>query len=125
MPNEQIDTVVGANVELTGSLRNAGPIQIHGTIKGDVTSDSIIIIGEGAVITGPVKAKQVDISGQVIGSVSAEELIELQPKSFVQGDIACARLSIKPGAVFVGKSQMTAPVEISSADKKKPHLEIE
>ena len=130
MPTEQIDTIVGANVELTGSLRNHGPIQIHGRINGDISSDSLVVVGESAVISGPITAKQVDISGQVHGSITAEEQIELQPKSFVQGDISCSRLSIRPGATFIGKSQMNAPLDanlegLAPEDKKKPRLEIE
>ena len=135
MPAEQNDTIIGANVELTGSLRNRGAIHIHGTIKGDVHSESLVVVGETAIVTGPIFAKQVDISGQVHGSVQAEELIELQPKSLVKGDLTCSLLSIKPGAVFVGKSNMKASNEMPRAEeneeplepsqKKKPHLEIE
>lgn len=132
MANDQIDTIVGANVELKGSLRNHGPIQIHGKVIGDVYSDSLVIVGETAVVTGPIQAKQVDVSGQVHGSISVEDQIELQPKSFVKGDITSNRLSIKPGAIFIGKSQMNAPHDLAKnmsdethEEKKKPHLEIE
>ena len=131
MATEQTDTIVGANVELKGSLKNHGPIHIHGRIIGDVISDSLVVVGETAIITGPVTAKQVDVSGQIHGSITAEEQIELQPKSLVKGDIACARLSIKPGATFIGKSNMAMGSEFAEAaaegmtDKKKPHLEIE
>jgi cytoskeletal protein CcmA (bactofilin family) len=132
MPVEQTDTIIGAHVELKGSLHNSGPIHIHGRITGDVASDSIVVIGETAIVTGPIVAKQVDVSGQVHGSITAEELIELQPKSFVKGDLACNRLSIKPGAVFVGKSQMSTPHDLPNpnseeerTDRKKPRMEIE
>jgi len=132
MASEQIDTIIGAHVELKGSLRNQGPIHIHGTIIGDVYSDSLVVIGETAVVTGPITAKQVDVSGQVNGSITAEEQIELQPKSFVKGDLNTNRLSIKPGATFVGKSQMNVPHGMHAtdengepvSDKKKPRMEL-
>lgn len=137
MAAEQSDTIVGANVELKGSLRNQGPIHIHGKIVGDVYSDSLIVIGETAIVTGPVVARQVDVSGQVHGSITAEEQLELQPKCLVKGDINTGRLSIKPGATFIGKCTMgnsstnsaSLPSEEiadeQSIDKKKPRLEIE
>ena len=137
MPTEQNDTIIGANVELTGSLRNRGPIHIHGIVKGDIRSESTVIIGETAIVTGPIFAKQVEVSGQVHGSIQAEELIELTPKSVVKGDLTCSLLSIKPGAIFVGKANMATPTEMTSEDeplpeekldpslKKKPRLEIE
>lgn len=135
MPGEQTDTIVGANVELKGSLKNQGPIHIHGKVIGDVFSDSLVVIGETAVIQGPITAKQVDVAGQVFGSINAEEQLELQPKSLVKGDIITGRLSIKAGAIFIGKSQMES-AEVSSVleesedsfsapDKKRPRLEVD
>jgi cytoskeletal protein CcmA (bactofilin family) len=132
MPPEQADTVIGANVEIKGSLHNHGPIQIHGKVIGDIVSDSLVVIGESAIITGPISARQVEVSGQVHGTITAEEQIELHPKSLVKGDLATNRLSIKPGAVFIGKSQMRA-VELAedetntdlNAAKKRPRMEVE
>jgi len=128
MPSEQADTIVGANVELKGSLKNHGPIHIHGKVVGDISSDSLVVVGETAVIQGPITAKQIDISGQVFGSVMAQELIELQPKSLVKGDITCGRLSIRPGAVFVGTCQMEGAEGAAGeerSEKKKPRMEVE
>lgn len=129
MAVEQVDTIVGAHVELKGSLKNQGSIHIHGNVTGDVQSDAGVIVGETAVVTGPITAKVVEISGQVHGSVTAEEQIELQPKSLVKGDLTTKRLSIKPGATFVGKSSMPVPHGSREAEhaieKKQPHLEIE
>lgn len=133
MPAEQVDTVVGAHVELKGSLRNHGAIHIHGKVTGDITSDSVVLIGETAVVSGPITAKQVEVAGQVHGSITAEEQIELHPKSLVKGDLSTHRLSIRPGAVFIGKSNMIEPsgADHSASDdeepveKKKPRLEIE
>lgn len=128
MAGEQTDTVIGASVELKGSLRNAGPIQIHGKVVGDVVCESSVFIGETAVITGPITAKQVDVAGQVHGSITAETQIELHPKSLVKGDLATTRLSIKPGATFIGKSQMPSHGEAladDDIDKKKPRAEVE
>lgn len=134
MPAEQVDTVVGAHVELKGSLRNRGAIHIHGHVTGDVSSDSTVLIGETAIVHGPITAKQVEVAGQVHGAITAEEQIELQPKSLVKGDLTTHRLSVRPGAVFIGKSNMAETAEQGQmhdddddepVEKKKPRLEIE
>lgn len=129
MAGEQADTIIGTHVELKGSLHNQGAIQIHGKVTGDVSSDGVVFVGETAVVTGPITAKQVDVAGQVHGSITAEGQIELQPKSFVQGDLTTNRLSIKPGAVFVGKSQMvhgeSSFEPLTEGEKKKPRLEVQ
>lgn len=126
MAAEQADTIVGAQVELKGSLKNQGSIHIHGTVVGDVTSDAAVIVGETAVVTGPVTAKVVEVAGQVHGTITAHDQLELHPKSLVKGDLHTKRLSIKPGAVFVGKSTMpTNGMEHGHEEKKQPHLEVE
>lgn len=133
MADSPADTIIGTNVELTGSLHNRGPITVHGKVNGDIVSDSQVIIGESALVMGPITAKQVDVSGQVQGAITAEGLIELQPKSLVKGDLTTNRLSIKPGAVFIGKSQMLATEEMVMqesapmlpSEKKRPRLEVE
>ncbi|CAN5200538.1 polymer-forming cytoskeletal protein [soil metagenome] len=130
MATDQIDTIVGAHVELTGSLHNQGSIQIHGRIKGDIVSNASVMVGETAIVTGPITAKFVEVAGQVIGSINAEQHIELQGKSIVKGDITTKQLSIKPGAVFIGKSSMDVPGNLevdedAGAAKRKPRLEVE
>lgn len=136
MPAEQSDTIVGAQVELTGSLKNSGPIHIFGKVTGDIQSDNLIVIGETAVIKGPIVAKQVDVSGKVVGSITASEMVELQAKSVVKGDIITTRLSVKPGSTFNGKCAMSTGVadqhenienqeEIGQTERRKPRLEIE
>jgi cytoskeletal protein CcmA (bactofilin family) len=68
----------------------------------------------------------VEIAGQVHGSITADEHIELHPKSLVKGDLNTKRLSIKPGATFIGKSQMPShAAEDEKDEKKQPRLEIE
>lgn len=124
MGADQVDTIVGANVELKGSIHNTGPIHIHGRIQGDIVSDAMVLIGETAIVEGPVKGKHIEVAGQVIGSLMADEQIELQAKSIVKGDLATKRLSIKPGALFIGTSQMTDTSE-ELPEKKKPRIEVE
>lgn len=134
MAAEQADTIVGAQVELKGSLKNTGPVHIYGKVIGDIISDGLVVVGETAIIQGPITAKQVDISGQVQGTITAKEHIELQAKSIVRGDLITNRLSIKAGAIFIGKSQMGESkgneefVEEGQdlrTEKKKPRLELE
>jgi cytoskeletal protein CcmA (bactofilin family) len=129
MAPDQVDTIIGAHVELTGTLRNQGPIHIHGRVNGDVISESSVLIGETAVVMGPVTAKTVEVAGQVHGSITAEHHLELQPKSMVKGDIDTRQLSIRPGAIFVGSSKMEVPATNNESEaatiKRKPRLEIE
>lgn len=103
---ENVDTIIGLNVNLKGNLKNKGSIQVNGSIEGEIRSDESITIGETANVKGPVVAKSIEISGSVKGLVEASEKLEINPTGKVVGDINVKTLIIKPGAVFVGKSTM-------------------
>jgi cytoskeletal protein CcmA (bactofilin family) len=106
---EPADTLIGASVELKGSLKNQGSIVINGTVIGDVTSGATVVISETGRVQGPIIAKRIEVAGTVIGSLRGEQLIDLLPKSIVQGDLAGGQLSIRQGATFVGKCEMPLP----------------
>lgn len=117
-----VDTIIGINVVLKGNLRNKGSIQVNGTIEGEVKSDENINIGETAKIKGPVTAKTIEISGEVKGLIEATDKLELNPTGRVTGDITAKSLIIKQGAVFVGKSNMSAGTH---AEEKESESESE
>lgn len=137
MENEEFDTVVGEDVELNGSIKNTGSILINGVAKGDVISDQSVVIGNNARVEGPISAKSVQVSGEVDGSINAEETLELLPESQVSGDIKAGTLHIQPGAVFNGTSSMGNDNKkeekeennkgkiAKNTKKRKPKLEIE
>lgn len=99
-------SIVGANVNLTGVLKDANDITIYGSIEGEVTCQSNVNIEEKASVKGPISAKIVTVSGTVDGSILAETKLEITPSGKVSGSIATKDLIIKSGAQFNGKSIM-------------------
>lgn len=126
-------TVVGANVKLVGTLQDASDIVIHGRIEGEVISSQSINIAETAYIKGPVSAEIISIAGKIRGSITATGRLEILPTGKVFGSITSKDLSIKSGAIFVGKCTMpeTEPEadeekeETEEAKKEKPTYEVE
>lgn len=99
-------TVVGANVKLVGTLQDASDITIHGRIEGEVISAQGISISETAYIKGPVSGEIVNVAGKVRGSITATGKLEIMPTGKVFGSITGKDLSIRSGAIFVGKCTM-------------------
>lgn len=126
MAQDNFDTIVGANVKIKGNLQNQGSIEIHGTVEGEITSEEDIIIGESANISGPVTARNVDVSGNVVGPIQAAEKLELKPTCRVEGDIKAAVLIIQAGAVFNGSCAVVAEGSATNPKSKKlATLELE
>lgn len=112
-------TVVGANVKLTGTLKDVNDITVHGAVEGEVISDRVVTIAETAKVKGPITATAVTIAGTVNGAVTATERCELLPSARVTGSISTSDLAIKSGALFNGKATMTEPQQSEKNDLMK------
>lgn len=120
MKQDQIGTVVGSTVHLTGALRDSSEIIIYGSVEGEVNSESKITIEETAIVKGPVTAPVVIVSGYIKGAIVAKEKLELNPPGKIQGNIETADLLIHSGAFFLGKCIMPERDGIAVAPTEEP-----
>jgi len=101
-----IRSLIGEGMRLAGELRFTEGLRIDGEVVGDVLASgeapSIVVIGEKARVHGKVKASHVIINGEVRGPVTSDQLLELQPKARVTGDLRYVVLEMHPGAVVEG-----------------------
>ena len=115
-------TVVGSNVKLTGTLKDDNDIIVHGKIEGEVISDKTVTIAENAIVKGPVTAQVISVAGKIKGSITAAEKLEILPNGKIYGSITAKDLSIRSGAIFVGKCTMPdkeTEKEIVEEEKKE------
>jgi cytoskeletal protein CcmA (bactofilin family) len=102
-----IRTLIGEGTVIRGELRFVDGLRIDGEVEGDVVAEgdrrSILVISEKARVTGKVKAGHVIINGSVDGPVLAEELLELQPKAVVTGQVSYEILEMHQGATIHGE----------------------
>ncbi|MBM4148863.1 MAG: polymer-forming cytoskeletal protein [Lentisphaerae bacterium] len=99
-------TVIGQDVEVVGSIKCGGAIQIDGKLNGDLTCTGNATIGAGAVIKGNISVNGISVLGTVTGNISAKDKIELKASANVNGDIRAKRMSVEDGVTFVGKSEV-------------------
>jgi cytoskeletal protein CcmA (bactofilin family) len=101
-----IRSLVGEGTVIMGELRFAEGLRIDGEVQGDVLasgeSQSILVISEKARVTGRVKGGHVIINGVVHGPVHSTELLELQPKAVIVGDVRYEVLEMHQGATIDG-----------------------
>ena len=108
-------SVIGAGMRVQGPCTFSDGLQIDGEVLGDVTAEggqpSLLVIGEGGSVQGAISADHVVIGGSVVGPVLARELLELQSKARVQGDVRYKTLEMQQGAVIAGQlqPQLTPP----------------
>jgi cytoskeletal protein CcmA (bactofilin family) len=106
LDNHKMETIIGADTFFQGHIRLKGFARVDGKLEGSLTAEGVIVGPQGQ-IQGDITAKRVLISGQVIGNIHAEEILELQGQ--VTGNIQTARLSVTPGALLDGQCLMSPP----------------
>lgn len=112
-----IDSLIGLSTRIEGDLHFKGGLRIDGQVRGNVTADpslaSMLVISEHAVIEGEVRAAHIVVNGQITGPVYSYELLELQPKARITGDVNYKALEMHGGALVSGKlthDQVEEPV---------------
>ena len=67
-------------------------------VKGDITTDSLLVVEAGAVIEGNVSATVIVVHGKIKGSVSAREGIEAWPGCRLEGRAYAPSMRVDEGA---------------------------
>jgi cytoskeletal protein CcmA (bactofilin family) len=102
-----IGTLVGGGTTIEGTVSYAGGLRIDGTVKGDVRcvngEPGMVIISEQGAVIGEVHAAHLVVSGRVTGPVFVSDVLELQPKAHVIGDVHYRAVEIHHGAVVEGR----------------------
>lgn len=101
-----MNTIIGKDTVITGTLDVKGGLRVDGTAKGKVICNDSITIGATGVVESEIEAGTVIIAGRLIGNITAAEKVELQAKCEVDGDIRTKSLVIEQGAVFCGACNM-------------------
>ncbi|HEX7633745.1 MAG TPA: polymer-forming cytoskeletal protein [Noviherbaspirillum sp.] len=112
-----IDSLIGISTSIEGNVNFKGGLRIDGNVKGNVVADtdepSMLVISEHARVEGEVRVAHLVVNGEIVGPVFSSELLELQPKARITGDVFYKALEMHGGALVAGKlthDQVNEPV---------------
>lgn len=102
-----IDSLIGISTRIEGNVRFQGGLRIDGQVKGNVVAEGdepcMLVISEHAKVEGEVRAAHVVVNGEIVGPVYSTELLELQPRARITGDVNYKALEMHTGALVAGK----------------------
>ncbi len=117
-----IKSLIAQGSRIEGDFIFTDGLRVDGEVKGDVRanpdSPSILVISETAIINGAVYADHVIINGSIQGPVFAHQLLELQPKARIEGDVHYKALEMHQGATIAGQLRPMTGLE------EKPMLKL-
>ncbi len=106
MPNENSQTIISSDVQITGTIKSTGPVRIDGKLEGDLVCAADAVIGRSAVIKGGLQVNSVVIEGTIQGNITAKDKIDMKSTAKVHGDISAKRLAVEDGVTFIGRSEV-------------------
>jgi cytoskeletal protein CcmA (bactofilin family) len=112
-----LNALLGRGSEFEGKLTFEGTVRIDGKFSGEIVTNDVLVIGEGAKVQAEINAGSVVINGEVQGNIRAKTSIELRQPAKVQGNLETPSLSIDKGVIFEGSSKMEG---ISGSQPKAP-----
>lgn len=119
MRNESMNSVIGPGSIFEGKFYISGSLKIDGKFEGEIKTEEALVVGESGKIKTNISARDVIVSGTMIGNIIAENEVRLEKNGKLLGDIKAPSLQIAEGVVAKGA------IHITGGLKKDPKKVIE
>ena len=122
-----IKSLIAQGTRIEGNVKFTEGLRVDGEVFGDIQAvveeaGSMLVISEASVVQGAIQADHVIINGTVRGPVHARELLELQPKARIEGDVSYVSLEMHQGATICG--QLRPLTAGAASEDEKPLLKL-
>ena len=102
----KIETLIGEQCCIIGSMNVSGILKIDGSIDGDLLCEDDIILGVSGHIKGNTLCNNAFIQGEIQGDISCKNTLTIGDSGNVKGDILVKKLVISEGGILDGKCTM-------------------
>ena len=104
--SDTYDVIIGKSSKVDGDIISDGSVRIEGIVNGSIDAKGNAMIGPDSHITGNVKCKHIEISGDVKGNVKCIGSLKVHPCGSLVGDIEVSSFNIEEGGVFDGNCKI-------------------
>jgi cytoskeletal protein CcmA (bactofilin family) len=118
---QPVTTLLGKGSEFEGKLSFEGTVRVDGKLTGEIFTDDVLIVGEGAEVNAEVTVGAIVIQGVVRGNVTAKRSVEIHSPGKVKGNINTPSLFIEKGVFFDGHCQMDSSGGTSDSPPSPRH----
>ena len=120
--------VFGPTTAFNGYLKFKETLCIQGRFQGTIEASGALIVDKGAVVeTDQISVTSLTVHGTVVGTIYAQDKVDMLTGAEVRGDISAGRLRIADGVIFDGQCSMTGinkDVEIFSRPTEEIKAEL-
>jgi cytoskeletal protein CcmA (bactofilin family) len=99
-------SVIGAKTQFKGEITGVEPVVVEGLVEGTIRITGPLRVAPGGTVKANVSAQSVVIAGELVGDCQASERVEIEAAGRLNGNIRAPRVVIVEGATFRGNSDM-------------------
>ena len=98
--------LIAKSAVLEGTLMIEGDLKVEGKIIGDIVADGNIMLEDGGVIEGNVKASALIVGGNFKGNAEISGECLVSSTGSIEGDLVINILNVNAGAQVTGNISM-------------------
>lgn len=119
------EALLGEGTCVTGTLEFRGIVRVEGEVVGNIHSpEGTLIIEKKALVNADISVRNALINGEVVGTIRAEEKVELSPQARIDGDITAKIIKIEAGACFEGNCKTAEDDKIDINSNKSENYKL-
>ena len=100
-------TTIGKGITFYGNFETEDPMEINGTVMGDITSSALVSITGSASLKGDATMKDLSSEGRIEGNIVVDERSSFSPTAVTDGTLTTRYLSTEPGCAFLGQLSLS------------------
>ena len=99
--------MIGPSIVIKGEVSGEEDLVIEGKVEGTIDlKANEVSIGQSGQVKADIKAKIINIDGEVTGDITGIENVVISRSGNVRGNIVAPRVTLEDGAVFKGSIDM-------------------
>jgi cytoskeletal protein CcmA (bactofilin family) len=111
----ELTALLGRGTHFEGKLYFAGRVRIDGEFRGEIRSEDVLVVGEGADIAAEIDVDTIIVRGGTVrGNIRARTAIELYVPANIVGSLRSPSIFIDKGVKVEGSCVM-APLDADVA----------
>jgi len=112
-------TFIGGQSVFVGNIRGAGQFVVSGEVHGDGDLDGGLNMSASARWHGHIRARRAIIAGEVIGSLTVAEKLEIGDTAVIRGRVCARTMAIAKGAIVDGEIEVTSDAPVVRFEEKR------
>jgi cytoskeletal protein CcmA (bactofilin family) len=112
-------TFIGVGSKLTGNLECEADLIVGGHVNGEGNVRGAFTLSEGGHWEGKIHATNAVIAGEVTGTVSVGEKLEIRKSARIRGIVLARSIAVAQGAVIDGEMSVTSGAPVVSYEEKR------